>query len=251
MAAVLKYFRSKRETQLAEIARAVEDVRMMKASEDQMYSKEEVDSIIDACADEVKTRSDEELERMLMQVGLYLQQVYQQAEGNDVAITVDPATLDDAKAIEKIKNTNFDAPVLLGKKKGLQSLTNKAIDGKLITKVNTLEKDKSSLQDRLNKLSQQLRETLKEKTELEEKLETRPAPTSAPSAGDGEAKRLQSQLTAARAQIKELKESLDDRLSASKQFQSLKAMLTKKNAQLKELRSQVGQSGSARIAIED
>uniref|UniRef100_A0A7S3Z8G2 Leucine zipper transcription factor-like protein 1 n=1 Tax=Lotharella globosa TaxID=91324 RepID=A0A7S3Z8G2_9EUKA len=247
MAAVLKYFRSKRETQLAEIARAIEDVRMIKAGDEQMYSKEEVDGIIDACGDEVKTRSDEELERMLLQIGLYLQQVYQQAEGNDVTITVDPGTLDDAKAIEKMKNTSFDVPLPMGKK--LDALTNKAIDGKLITKVNTLEKDKSSLQDRLDKLSKQLRETLKEKTELQEKLDA--APASAPSAGDGGAKRLQTQLTAARAQIKELKENLDEKLSASKQFQSLKAMLTKKNAQLKELRSQIGQAGSAGIAIED
>eukprot|EP00467_Chlorarachnion_reptans_P009585 CAMPEP_0114508966 /NCGR_PEP_ID=MMETSP0109-20121206/12930_1 /TAXON_ID=29199 /ORGANISM="Chlorarachnion reptans, Strain CCCM449" /LENGTH=252 /DNA_ID=CAMNT_0001688031 /DNA_START=28 /DNA_END=786 /DNA_ORIENTATION=- len=236
---VMKYFRGKRGTQTAEVVSTFEDVKMIKLVEE-MYSKEEVESILAECEGEVKSKMNDEFERVLCQFGLLLQKMYVQAEGQDITLSVDANVLDDAKLIEEFKNMSFDSISIPTKKKGLASLTNNAIDGKLVSKVNTLEKDKSSLQERVQKLSQQLREALKKNTELQEKLESG---TSADSKSQGK-------LEAAYAQIKELKKAIDDKLTNSKQFQSLKTMLTKKNEQLRVLRQQLAKHDDG-ITIKD
>ncbi|GAB5366739.1 hypothetical protein AAMO2058_001169400 [Amorphochlora amoebiformis] len=145
--------------------------------------------------------------------------------------------------ISDMKNMRFDAiPKAPLKKKNLESLSSNKIDGKLITKVNTLEQEKLALQNRVKIISQQLRESKKAATAMEEKL-SESSGTSGP--GDGKALEL------ARKQIKELKEALDGKLSASKQFQSLKMMLAKKNGQLKLLRTQLNKVDPSAISIED
>jgi len=215
-----------------------------------MFNCDEVEALFEECKTEVKSQSESEFERMLCQVGIFLEQMYLQAEGQDVTIEVSPEILDDAKRIEGMKTMSFTSARLPSptKKKGLQSLTSNAIDGKLVTKVNNLEQDKASLNDRIKKLSAQMREVMKKNTELQEKLQG--AAATAPSSSSSSLEGLEAKLKAATNEISELKKSLDGKLAASKQFQSLKAMLTKKNKTIKELRAELGNKGEA-VTIED
>ncbi len=252
--ALVEYFRKRRQSQLDEVLSALEEAKSLKLLED-MYSKDDVEAIIDACTSEVRKNAGEELETMVRQVTLYLQQAYLQAEGNGVSLSVDTKILDDSKLLEDMKNLTFGSGVSSNPspKRGglapLAPLSRNKVDGSLVAKVNALETDKKSLQGRVKELGQQLREALKAKTGLEEKLAAGGA------AASGEAQ-LEARLKRVEGELKKAKADLDGRLTASTAFQNLKTMLTKKNKQLKVARAKLAKlapsvSAGGALNIED
>lgn len=215
-----------------QVSQVFSEMKSVKLNEE-MYNREEVENILDECSADVQSCTTGEMERMVLQMGAFVRELYLQAEGNGVTLTVDSKIIQNEKLAQSMKNTSFFPT----KKKGLVALTNTKIDGSLVGKVNRLESDKKSLEAELQKKNLQLQEALKAHSD----------------ASSSESK-LKFQLDISKKELVDMKSSLEGKLNMSKPFLNMKSMLTKKNAQLKAARAELAKfqdNSSSAITIED
>eukprot|EP01006_Ploeotia_vitrea_P037973 TRINITY_DN66191_c4_g7_i1.p1 TRINITY_DN66191_c4_g7~~TRINITY_DN66191_c4_g7_i1.p1 ORF type:complete len:289 (+),score=148.78 TRINITY_DN66191_c4_g7_i1:61-927(+) len=258
LASFVKFFEQQRQRHVAALSDVAADAKELRVLEE-MYTRDEVGEVLDGVVADVKANLEEDLERFTHQSVLYLQQVFLQAEGHGVTLKVDTATLDDQRLLAGVKE--MEGPSSTNKLMALPKVEKKAsklapltgtVDVKLLKQVKDLQQANERLQNRFDKLQTQCQKAMKENTSLRQQVAEKEKTAASANANleqfksttaasaEQQIQELQNQLKSEREahdrEVEVLKDQLQEKVNASKQFQELKKMVQKKNALIKQLR---------------
>jgi len=245
------------------------DMRLL----DDVYPVDDVSRMFDEVRALVRSQLNEELERFSQQNALYLRQLFLQAEGNGVSLSVDLSNLDDAVLLAGMEKLDVksstarlpsDLPPTTLRATTLKPVEGANVDARLVMQIKELQEANRSLLAKFDKLQSQCQSAEKEASALREKqAETQSAldaarkdltnlQSSNHSAQQLEIERLRSELESLRAEsssrvdglkseLKELNETLTSKVNNAPQYQQLKKLMNTKNEQLKEARARIKQ----------
>jgi leucine zipper transcription factor-like protein 1 len=258
-----KFFNGKMREQLNEVMAEFDDTKEMRVLED-MYNRDDVENIIDGMRDTVKGNVKNEFEKYTNQTCLFLHQLFLQAEGHGANLKIDTSQLDDARMLSAIERLGIESH---DTNRRLDAIGG-AVDVKLVTQNKELEEQNDRIQDRFNKLQEQMKSALRENTQFKEKVErltrqlddTRTDLDNLREGNDDAAQReidgLRSRLENTeddssatvdrlRKDLLQCQTELSGKVSDSTQFRQLRTMVQSKNRQIRELRDQIEDMGDS------
>jgi len=252
----LKYFRAKRNEHLDELNGIVEDAKEMRLFDD-MYTKDDVLNILEGIRTLIQDSSRTEMEKISLQSVLFLHKLFLQAEGHGATLTIDTQILDDEVLLsgigkldiseKKETSTASTSSLSLIPSKKLTALSNGVVDIKLVTKIKDLELLNEGIKSRFNKLQEQCKAAMREKTQLEEKnSELTSALNAAKNTNTNNAqvnvdtnKSYEEKIQKLQKELKASQSELQGKISQASQFKSLQKMVMAKNKQLRDVRSRL------------
>jgi len=114
----VRFFRSKREVALSQMSGDFDDTKSDQLQED-MYSKEEVHSVLDSMSHVVGDTARTEMGSMINMTVLLLAQLFESADEQGAELEMDTATIEDQRLLEEVEKMKLDKNQN-GAKKGMR-----------------------------------------------------------------------------------------------------------------------------------
>jgi len=252
----IKFFKTKRESCFKEVKLAFEEISD-DSLKDNVYSKEDVEKIIDQLSKEVQKTVTQEVEAFNSMAGLFTQMLLHDAEKQNVSLIADLPYLDNYKAIEDFKafekstfgmekTLNLKSKAVAQRLPTLNSAYNN--DPSIVNLLSEKELQVSNLEEKIVDLQKRLTKVLSEKSQLSEVSESQKC----------KAEKLEEELKESNSEIssknseeskrkidslseenKKLREEASKKVSELTQVTSMKKMIQEKNATINKLRSKL------------
>eukprot|EP00462_Mataza_sp_D1_P001970 CAMPEP_0175098986 /NCGR_PEP_ID=MMETSP0086_2-20121207/6185_1 /TAXON_ID=136419 /ORGANISM="Unknown Unknown, Strain D1" /LENGTH=264 /DNA_ID=CAMNT_0016372745 /DNA_START=38 /DNA_END=832 /DNA_ORIENTATION=- len=247
---LLKFYRNKMTGRQADIANQFDDLKGMSLL-DQMFTRAELERIIDGIRDMVKGNCLEEINNFTTQNVLFLKHLFMQAEGFGQTLPVEQKCMDDGQQLAAIGSIDLDT-VNIGSGEG-----SSPADAALIIKINDLKEQLDRVRSRTHKLSAQVDRTRNENHALQSEAEALESELAVcrQDLGGGDAN--QKEIDSLRAQLHQLqqrnaqatnaihmellplKEELSDKVTRATQYKQFKKMIEDKNRTIRDLQVQL------------
>ena len=229
----MKFFQYKTIEHKKEILYAIDEIRDTKMN-DNMYTRNDVNEILECLKEEADEVITDELNKFTKQTVLYLRQLFLQAEGHKINLSVDLHSLDDAILLAKIEKLDIDSKLNIPdrKKTKLSSLLNNNIDISLVTQIKDLENKYNQLLEQNNTLQQQLNLSNDQNIELKKEMNQL--------INDNE-ENLKVKVVQLTEKLHIAQNELATKLRQTKQFTQLKALMQQKNTEIRQLKKQLAE----------
>jgi len=285
LAEYLRFLRRKRDTAIAEVAAEFKDVKETRLLDDFMEVGA-VEDTLDSLLQVVRGSMRRDIQSAMFSSVLLLKQVLEQAEQSKAAVSIDIASTEDISLLRAVEDWDHDvhgssgsAPPLKARAAVARASPSRALpvvgqtqDPKLLAELQNAHDDNSTLQERFQSLQVKCTDILREKTRMQEQIESM-------SQGSSEEihvlrsqiEELQAELAeahhsgqqsgaGAETLLRELHESQDanaqlaaaldearaeqtQRIERSAQFTNMRQMLAKKNAVVRQMRDTLAANG--------
>ena len=159
---------------------------------------------------------------------LLLQQLFLNADDEDVALTLNTSCIEDRQLLEKVQRLQLDDPSLECAEVATRTAHKK------ISKMND---ERNELEDEIDDLKKEMEELKAENLELKNNVVVA-GENGVPEVSDGDNRQVQQLKAKLREAERKCSEAVKQ-VTESKQFQAMKGMVSTKNVQLRELRSKL------------
>lgn len=253
------FFKGKRDRHVKEIADIAEDIKDDRCSDD-VYNRDDVQSIMDSYCIQVSASVKEELEKVANLSAVYVSQLLQQAQISGLQLETDISIIEDQSRIDSIQElAKFGAAPPQPKRASLPQLSAQGYsnDPNLLQECQDLKEENRKMADRFQQMQTQTTELLRERASLSSELEKvkenfkRVRAEMSAQGGTASAQGIQEIETSVvetkkmlddkKAECEEMRQDLKKRLGDSAQFRELKAIIAKKNQMIKDLRARLAQ----------
>mmetsp|Transcript_12492 Transcript_12492/g.21508 ORF Transcript_12492/g.21508 Transcript_12492/m.21508 type:complete len:309 (+) Transcript_12492:128-1054(+) len=270
-----KFFKQKREVQVQEIQEIFNDVQEARLDGDSLLDPDEVKDILQTLCQSIRTSYEDDLRRTVSMSMLAIQQLFQDADAQDLELEMDTSKIEDTHLIAEMEKIRLDGPSASSHKTKANRLVSLRDEQQRIVdqnmqlqgQINTVNREKESIQDELDRARQLLSNHTYEIEALKLQLETAKRQSTGTSSAEeskgeddsskllalqqdldherGVAVDLRAELADARQLLLETRDiDLDDvteRFRSSKQFQQMRKTLQQKTDQLTDLRRRLVQ----------
>lgn len=247
--AYLKHYREKRKSLLEELSGQFNDLRDMRLLHG-MYTRDELEGIIDGLKEVAKANADASLEQYSMEAIDIIKDLYLQAEGHNLTLETSVHSVEAYDKLEEIANINLD-PLPDNRFKAPAIASVAGGEAAIQMRINDADETIKRLSTRRGGLAKQLDKTTEESACLREELETLRAQKDEVQEGSADRgtrlayssdkAKQNAELEALQKEISKSKEELNKKVVESKQFQQFKKMVSQKNTTLRDVRDQVAE----------
>lgn len=180
VAKYIRFFRQKRSVQVQEIQELFNDARDARVDGESLLGPEEVSDLLQGLCDSVKASFEEDLRRTVNMSVLAIQQLFEDADAQDLELQMDTSKIEDSHLIEEVEKMRVDGAAAASKsdkKKGrlvsLRDEQQRIVDQntKLEEQVRGLRRDNEALQDGRDRNNNQMSNLTYEVESLRKQLE--------------------------------------------------------------------------------